>query len=280
MNIYELPVHPAADVFPMLDIDELADLAADIKSTGLQHPIVVGTVDGVEMLIDGRNRLAACKMAGIEPEIKQLNGTDPVSLILSENVHRRHMTTGQKAMSTAEVLGFGYGKLSSDIFTSNFKAKISHARLVIKFAPEHIETIKSGAIQLATAYEEAKQRKNAGNDDTDKLAWLKGEAPDLADRVIEGGENGLTLPGAIAEHHERERVAKVNREAALRNMRDGIYGFGTFFLNEDRINQAINLATEYRDEFETICAKDSSEALRYLKAMDKNIVKLIKGMEK
>ena len=65
MNIFELPVHPAADVFPMLDPDELSDLASDIQANGLQHPIIIGQVDGVEMLIDGRNRLAACKLAKV-----------------------------------------------------------------------------------------------------------------------------------------------------------------------------------------------------------------------
>ena len=279
MNIYQLPVHPAADVFPMLDLDELSDLASDIKSNGLQHPIVVGMVDGVEMLIDGRNRLAACKMAGVSPEIKQLNGQDPEALILSENIMRRHMTKGQRAMAVAMMYpeGAGRGGKDDENFSLHFhKSYLRQARTVLKYTPEYTDAVIAGAKSLSEAYEEAKQRKNAGNDDTDQLEWLKSVSPELADKVIEGDR---TLPGAIADYHENERVAKVNREASLRNMRDGIYGFGTFFLNDDRIKLAINLATEYRDEFETICAKDSSEALRYLKAMDKNIAKLIKAME-
>jgi ParB-like chromosome segregation protein Spo0J len=57
-------VHPLADLFPMMEPDDLAALADDIKANGLQQPIVV---DDAGVLIDGRNRLAACKRAGVEP---------------------------------------------------------------------------------------------------------------------------------------------------------------------------------------------------------------------
>ena len=69
------PVHPAADMLPMMSDAELADLAADIKANGLLEPIVVW-VDNTEAakgsegpfptyLLDGRNRLAALKRLGI-----------------------------------------------------------------------------------------------------------------------------------------------------------------------------------------------------------------------
>ena len=35
------PVHPCADVFPMLDDAKLAELAQDIKQNGLRHSIVL-----------------------------------------------------------------------------------------------------------------------------------------------------------------------------------------------------------------------------------------------
>lgn len=47
----------------MIPDDEMQELAADIEENGLIHPIVIkGNV-----LIDGRNRLAACKIAGVNP---------------------------------------------------------------------------------------------------------------------------------------------------------------------------------------------------------------------
>ena len=70
-----LPIatHPAAEMFPLLGDDELRELADDIAAHGLREPIVVqgGT------LIDGRNRLRACVMAGVEPTTVELpNGRE------------------------------------------------------------------------------------------------------------------------------------------------------------------------------------------------------------
>ncbi len=47
----------------MMTDDELAGLAADIKANGLIHPIVT---DAAGVVIDGRNRLRACEIAGVD----------------------------------------------------------------------------------------------------------------------------------------------------------------------------------------------------------------------
>jgi hypothetical protein len=62
-----LPVHPAADLFPMLGRDELLELGEDIKKNGLRCPIVIWSRDkyGTEYLLDGRNRLEAMELAGL-----------------------------------------------------------------------------------------------------------------------------------------------------------------------------------------------------------------------
>lgn len=60
-------IHPLADIFPMMLDDELDDLAADIKANGQQYPIVL---DSTGVLIDGRNRLEACRRAGVAPEFQ------------------------------------------------------------------------------------------------------------------------------------------------------------------------------------------------------------------
>jgi hypothetical protein len=75
-----LKIHPAAHLFPLMGPDELRALAEDIKRNRLRSPIVFlypgeggdgYTVDGYlelsrVVLLDGRNRLDAMEIAGIE----------------------------------------------------------------------------------------------------------------------------------------------------------------------------------------------------------------------
>jgi len=55
----EPKTHPAAEMFPMMTDIELRELAADIQKNGLLEPVVL--YHGV--VLDGRNRLAACKFS-------------------------------------------------------------------------------------------------------------------------------------------------------------------------------------------------------------------------
>lgn len=42
------------------------------------------------------------QLAGVEPETVTINGDDPIALVVSLNVRRRNLTTGQKAVAAAE----------------------------------------------------------------------------------------------------------------------------------------------------------------------------------
>jgi ParB/Sulfiredoxin domain len=58
-----LPIHPAAELFPLMSPDELRALAEDIKANGLVTPVVLWRDDeGKLILLDGRNRLDAIEM--------------------------------------------------------------------------------------------------------------------------------------------------------------------------------------------------------------------------
>jgi 16S rRNA G966 N2-methylase RsmD len=95
-----LKAHPAADVFPMMNQSDLEGLAADIKRNGLQNPIVLSG----NQILDGRNRLQACKIAGVKPAFTQWkNGKDPVDWIISQNLHRRHLNEDQRAIVAAKL---------------------------------------------------------------------------------------------------------------------------------------------------------------------------------
>lgn len=93
-------IHPAADLFPMVEGDELQELCADIKERGLQQPIVVWR-DGT--VLDGRNRLLACYRTNQEVVLERYEGDDPVQFSLSANLHRRHLNPGQRAVVALKV---------------------------------------------------------------------------------------------------------------------------------------------------------------------------------
>jgi hypothetical protein len=122
-----LPVHPAAERFPLMSETDPAafkDLVDDIKVKGLIEPLGFWNVDG-QFLLDGRNRLDALAALGLLYEtedhhlgIKKWTGKkwsdhpagrfgfaidtrgysvgDPYAIALSLNVHRRHLNAEQK----------------------------------------------------------------------------------------------------------------------------------------------------------------------------------------
>ncbi len=168
-------IHEAANVFPMLPEDELQELAADIKANGLIHPIVLDE-DGA--LIDGRNRLAACRMAGVEPTFTSINGADPVAYILSANVARRNLTKGQRAMAGAMIrkqslqthreLGDAIGVSKNDNNRTAMARSIAVASgyigmadVVLDHASDLADAVMAGTMPLNEAYAKARQLKEA-----------------------------------------------------------------------------------------------------------------------
>ena len=145
------PVHPVASMFPMIGDDELQQLADDIKENGQHEAIVlapyhkdfVAILDSHGLsftddewyrvchkypeidaelepdfvLIDGRNRMAACLLAGVEPIVTQeipgntscKDSDDPdweqfvTAWITSGNIRRRHLSKGQLAAIAVEI---------------------------------------------------------------------------------------------------------------------------------------------------------------------------------
>ena len=239
-DIFSLPVHPAAEVFPMLPDDELRELADDIKANGLHQPLVVGEAKiedpetgklaTVLCLVDGRNRRAACKMAGVVPGTLAVDG-DPVAYIMSSNIHRRHMTKGQRAMAVAMIFpepatvkrrGSGSSETEDLGVSANY---LSSARTVLKHAPDIADGVLSGSKSLDVAYEQARAIKVAVISDEGKLSELRERYAELADKVIEGE---LTLAGAKAEADARDEQAAARRQSVFSGLADVMVGLRSF----------------------------------------------------
>ena len=96
--------HPICLLVPSADEDELQDLTDDIRAHGLIDPIVL--FEG--MILDGRNRAAACERAGVAPRYVHFGGgrEDALILVISHNLKRRHLTKQAIADTLVEAEDF------------------------------------------------------------------------------------------------------------------------------------------------------------------------------
>lgn len=102
MNKGNKQFHPAANIFPMMSKPQLASLAEDIRTNGQHDPIVYYK----GQVLDGRNRIRACEIAGVEPdtcEIDEDSSFNPVAFVVGVNLHRRHLNESQRATVAAKL---------------------------------------------------------------------------------------------------------------------------------------------------------------------------------
>ncbi len=210
-----MKAHPVADLFPMLATDELAELAEDIKQRGLLHPIVLDS-DG--LILDGRNRHAACVLAGVEPEFVTYDGADADGYALAVNGQRRNMTKGQRASIGGLFLKNNPERTQEEIARALgvSRSQLAYAVIVHTHAPDLAVLVLSGAKPLNEAYKTATDMKKATEDATAQLARLGIEAPDLADLVA---EERMALVDALAALRARDAQCESDRRAAITNLR-------------------------------------------------------------
>lgn len=163
-----VPVHPAAELFPLLDDADLTALAEDIRAHGLLTPI---TRDPDDRILDGRNRFLACQQIGVTPTYAQHEG-DPWVFVISANLHRRHLTDGQRAMVAAKIADRANGQRSRSPASSAAgdleppsptqteaahlldvtRGQVQRARQVITHGTEELKTlVENGSVPVATA---------------------------------------------------------------------------------------------------------------------------------
>jgi hypothetical protein len=199
MNIFNLPVHEICDDFPFKE-ERIDRIIESLKKIGQLNPIKVAEVDGVMTLIDGRHRREACRIAGIEPEYRLLNGQDLADVIIAENCETHDFSAGQKAMYEAyHKPDPAKLKRKSDVSNGDNKRLLSKARKIIAvFGKESLEVknVKTGILAFSRAYEDAaleqkereqreQERIQREQERKRKANILKKEAPDLWMKVKE-----------------------------------------------------------------------------------------------
>jgi ParB-like chromosome segregation protein Spo0J len=242
--------HPIADVWPMMDEDKLRELADDIRKNGQLVPVWL--YEG--KILDGRNRWAACQIAGVEPKTKEYTGDEPTAFAVSMNDRRRHMNKGALAAVAAELEPFfaadaarrkkqTEGRPKKDAAKPEEKVPqvfarqrapqareeaaksvgvndryVSDAKKVKQEAPEVFERLKAGKITLQDAKREVAKKPT---DD-----WRQDER----DRQSEV-KSGLTVVANASA--DKNLIAWAERERlAVRIDRSTRYG-NPFVLDED-----------------------------------------------
>lgn len=232
--------HPYADAWPMFGTDDLADLAEDIAANGLLDPIVV---DGDGLILDGRNRYAACEKAGVDPTFTVFDGDDPLGYVLSVNGQRRHQSKGSRAASWALTMleaeerakgRWTYGAVDSQ---NSGKAEAEMRRLagiIADHAPDLLYTVRDDELSLNAAYEAACDARDAERqklaeqeriaaDEADAKAFIESSAPDLG-RLVGVGDGypyqTYAEARAIWEQRHREEAERLRREKAEKEKKE------------------------------------------------------------
>lgn len=170
--------HEVATMFPPMTEEEFQLLVADIRHHGLQEPL--WRYQG--KIIDGVHRYRACRLLGIEPTYHEWDGVGSlVHFVVSRNLHRRHMTSTQKAVVALEIehqlgiearrnqsLSGGDKRALLEIFpkalitplhaaeeaaaaTGTNHHYVTDAKKVVRKAPELKEQMKRGELGIADA---------------------------------------------------------------------------------------------------------------------------------
>lgn len=244
-----LRAHPYADKFPMLSECDLADLADSIRANGLRNPIVL-TNDG--LVLDGRNRVAACAMAGIEPEVVVYEGDDLAEYVIDCNVTRRNMSTGARAMATALVLaadgrreggrwkrGSVQTDANGDSSTSAWIKALQNAGVVLDFKSDLSPAVVSGEMALDAAFKQAdairtssereailarerkKREREEAREQAERDAQIVTDLTQAASKYLPLIENGSMTPAAAwAAYLEDTRKERQQEEELDRGRRD------------------------------------------------------------
>lgn len=204
--------HEYARLFPMLDEQALQELADDIAANGLRTPIVI---DEDEMILDGRNRAAACVIAGVEPVYEPFIGSDEAKLafVISANIHRRHLDSSQRAVVAA--------KLKPIFEAQAAKRQKAGKNQHTKRVPENLPEASKG-----DARDKAGQAMNVSGKSVDMAAKVIAKAVPEITQAVERGEVAVSAAAVVADlpAEQQKKIAsegpKAVRKAAAEIRRD------------------------------------------------------------
>jgi N6-adenosine-specific RNA methylase IME4/ParB-like chromosome segregation protein Spo0J len=152
--------HPLADIFPLIDGQPFSDLVADVIKHGVREPVWL--YEG--QILDGRNRWRAAEVAGVECPLRDYEGDEPASFVVSLNLHRRHLSESQRQLVGAKLATLQQGRpeetgkragltqAEAAALLNVSERGIRNARTVVDDgAPELVAAVEAGAVSVSAA---------------------------------------------------------------------------------------------------------------------------------
>ena len=102
-------LHSLAAAFPPMAPDDFEVLKDSIERNGQRNPVIMWG----SLLLDGAHRLLACLELEIEAKFEQWAGgtvQEARQYVLDQNLHRRHLTVGQRSFIASELASGQHGR--------------------------------------------------------------------------------------------------------------------------------------------------------------------------
>lgn len=280
IDVFNLPVHEDAEIFDMWTEERLDNLAKDIRENGYdpRYPLTISEIDGVWMLIDGRNRREACRRIEFTPPV-YVSTIDPKLAIARSNLQNHDQSQGQKAMRWAMIYpgdgqrgGDRKSNLSSKFdpepegFSENFLFKARYVwhknpKLDGEKHPQLAKDVAAGLKTLTEAYKETQiyvkeeaEREKKRKEDAEKLNDLRNRYPDLAALV---DDKRMTPSQAIAAAEQSDREAEEKERLRIEEEKERM-------IREADLNEKVKKIREHDDKLADLVA---SEEISFEKAI-------------
>jgi hypothetical protein len=188
--------HPLANIFPLLEGEAFKALVEDIKKNGLREKIKLH--EG--KILDGRNRVRACKECWRDPEYETLPpSTDPLAFVISANLHRRHLNETQRGIVAAKIANMRRGGKEANPSKDGIaKTSQETAAQLLNVSTKTVERasklVDGGVPELVTKAEQGKVKVSAANkflekSEADRQKLLTENGGDIV-KAVESLKNG------------------------------------------------------------------------------------------
>ena len=172
-------------------------MIGDIREHGQLVPIEV--LDG--KILDGRRRWLACQKLGIEAETVEVETDDPITYVLSLNLHRRQLTVSQRGMVGDRARAM-YEKAAKERQRHHGKTAPGKTRTLVENSPQVNAGISRDQIGAAVGV--------SGNT-IDKAHRVREDGiPEVA-RAVESGALSINKANQVARLPKQEQPAALEK---------------------------------------------------------------------